>query len=250
MRSSGFVAAFVALVVFGTLFVGSAAAVESTAQDLPEESEVGTDFEATFEVTELFDEFEEWTLAAQTELDNSTWTIRQFNQAGDQISRTDTDGGAAFDSIDIDDGARTVEVRVTGTTPEIEGLSYEPPDRFVAANFTLERDGGTERAIGEHESHHYTEESREARLAIDSASETVGDSGDARSSLDSAISAYESGNFENAITLAERAEGEASQSQFIRNAALGVGAVIVLAVLLGGGYWVYKSRQKGPSRLK
>ena len=251
MRSSELVAAFVALVVFGTLFVGSAAAVESGAQDLPEESEVGTDFEATLEVTELFDEFEEWTLVAETDLDNSTWTIRQFNQAGDQVSRTDTDGGTAFDSIDIDDGTQTVEVRVTGTTPELGELSYDPPDRFVAANFTLERDGGTERAIGSHESHHYTAESREARLAIDSASAAVGDSGgDARSSLESAISAYESGNFENAITLAERAESEASQSQFIRNAALGVGAVIVLAVLLGGGYWVYKSRQKGPSRLK
>ena len=251
MKSSKLAAAVVALLLFGSLFAGSVAAVESSPQELPEESEVGTEFEATFEVTDLFDEFERWTLVANTGLDNATWTIRQYNQAGSQITREDTDGSTASEAVDIDDGTATVEVRVTGTTPELGELSYEPPDRFLAANVTLERDGGTERVIGEHESHHYTQESREARQAIDSASDAVGDSdGDARSSLDSAISAYESGNFENAISLAERAEGEATQSQTIRTALLGVGVVIVLAILLGGGYWVYKSRQQGPSRLK
>ncbi len=251
MRSSKLVAAVVAVLLFGTLFAGSAGAVGSSPQDLPEESEVGTDFEATFEVTELFDEFEQWTLVSETELDDSTWTIRQYNQAGSEISRQDVDGQTALDSIDIDDGTATVEVRVTGTTPELGNLSYDPPDRFTVANFTLERNGGTERSIGQHESHHYTEESREARAAIDRASDAVGDSGgDARSSLDSAISAYENGNFENAVTLADRAENEATQSQLIRNALLALGAAIVLVALIGGGYWVYKSRQQGPSRLK
>jgi hypothetical protein len=251
MKSSTLAAALVALMLFGTLFVGSAAAVESSPQELPEESEVGTDFEATFEVTGLFDEFERWTLVANTELDNATWTIRRYNQAGDELSREDSDGASATEPIDIDDDTARVEIRVTGTTPELGELSYEPPDRFVAANFTLERAGGTERSIGSHESHHYTAESRQAREAIDSASESVGDSGgDAKESLDSAISAYEGGNFENAVDLAERAEGEASQSRLIRNVLLGVGAVIVLAILVGGGYWVYNSRQQGPSRLK
>ena len=251
MTSSKLAAAVVAVLLFGSLFAGSVAAVESSPQELPEESEVGTEFEATFEVTELFDEFERWTLVGNTELDNATWTIRQFNQAGDQIVRQEADGSTAAQDVDIDDGTATVEVRISGTTPELGELSYDPPDRFLAANFTLERDGGTERVIGEHESHHYTQESREARQAIDSARDAVGDSGgDAQSSLDSAISAYEGGNFENAISLAERAESEATQSQTIRTALLGVGAVIVLAILLGGGYWVYKSRQQGPSRLK
>ncbi|WP_181692299.1 hypothetical protein [Natronomonas sp. LN261] len=252
MKSSKLVAALVAVSLFGALFAGSATAVESSPQDLPEESEVGTDFEATFEVTGLFDEFERWTLVANTELENATWTIRRYNQAGDELSREDADGPTATEPVDIDDDTARVEVRVTGTTPELEALSYEPPDRFVAAAFTLEREGGTERTIGSHEVHHYTEQSREAREAIDSASEAVEESGsdEARSSLDSAISAYESGNFENAIDLAERAEGEVSQSRLIRNALLGVGVVIVLAVLLGGGYWVYKSRQQAPSRLK
>lgn len=250
MKSSQPIAALVAVLVFGALFVGPAAAVQSSPTDLPEESEVGAEFEATFELTELFDEFNEWTLSAQTELDNSTWTVRQYNQAGDEISRVDTDGQSVSQAVDLDEGTATIEVRVTGTTPEVDEWSYDPPDSFVAANFTQERDGGTADEIASHESHHYTTESKDARDAIDRAQGEVGDSGDARSSLDSAVSAYESGNFENAINLAERAEDEASQSQLVRNSLIGVGVVIVLLLVIGGGYRVYKSRQKGPTRLK
>ena len=81
MKSSKLVAAVFAVLLFGTLFAGTTAAVQSSPQTLPEESEVGTEFEATFEITELFDEFESWTLTAETELDNATWTIRQYDQA-------------------------------------------------------------------------------------------------------------------------------------------------------------------------
>ena len=252
MRRSKLVAVLGSVLMFGTLFAGSAAAVQSSPTDLPEESEVGTDFEATVELTELFEEFGEWTLSAETELENSTWTIRQYNQAGDEISREDTDGQNATQAVDIDDGTARVDVRVTGTTPEAEAWSYDPPDSFVVANFTQEREGGSDRDIDTHRSHHYTTESKDAREAIDRAQESVEGSGSdsARSSLNSAISAYESGNFENAIDLAERAEDEASQSQLIRNALIGVAVVIVLALLIGVGYRVYKSRQKGPGRLR
>jgi hypothetical protein len=252
MKHSRVVVAFFVAVLVGSAFVGPAAAVQSQPDDLPEESEVGTDFEATFEITELFDEFESWTLSGETELENATWTIRQYDQAGGEISREDVDGATVSAPVDIEDGAATIEVRITGTTPEIEQLSYEPPERFVVANFTQEREGGTAEEIASHEAHHYTQESREARRTIDSASEAVegSGSGDAQDSLDSAVSAYENGNFENAIDLAERAEGEASQSQLIRNVAIGVGAVIVVAVLAFGGYRVYKSRQQDTSRLR
>ena len=252
MTSSKLLAVFVAVFMFGALFAGSAAAVQSTPTDLPEESEVGTEFEATFELTELFDEFGEWTLSADTQLQNSTWTIRQYNQAGDEISREDTDGQNATQAVDIDEGTARVDVRVTGTTPEVEEWSYEPADSFVVANFTQEREGGSDRDIATHESHHYITESKDAREAIDRAHQSVEGSGSdsARSSLDSAISAYESGNFENAVNLAERAEDEASQSQLIRNALIGVAVVVVLALLVAVGYRVYKSRQKGPGRLR
>ncbi|WP_299234283.1 hypothetical protein [Natronomonas sp.] len=252
MNRSRLAAAAVAVLLFGALFSGPAAAVGSQPQDIPEESEVGTELEATFEVTELFDEFNEWTLVAGTELENATWTVRQYNQAGDQISREDTDGPEATQSVDIDDGTATIEVRVTGTTPEIESYSYDPEDRFVVANFTQQRSGGTDAAVGSHETHHFTAESREAREAVDSAREAVEGSGSAEAErlLGNAVSAYERGNFENAIDLAEQAEGEASQSQLVRTGLLVGGAVVVVVVLAAGGYRLYRSRQQGPGRLK
>lgn len=252
MKSNKLVAAACAILLFGTLFAGTTLAVQSNPQDLPEESEVGSDVETTFEITELFDEFESWTLAAETELDNATWTIREYDQAGSEISREELDGQNVTQSINIDEGTATIEVRVTGTTPELGELSYDPPDRFVLAAFTQQREGGTDNSIATHETHHYTSESQQAREAIDQAQDAVGDSesGDARSSLDSAISAYESGNFGNAISLAERAEDEASQSQLVRTGLIAGGAVLVVLLLAVGGYRLYKSRQKDPSRLK
>lgn len=252
MRSNKLVAGIFAVLLFGTLFAGTALAAQSTPQDMPEESEVGTEMETTFEIDDLFDEFETWTLTAETELENATWTIRQYNQGGSEISREETDGSEATRPIDIEDGTATVEVRVTGTTPEMGELSYDPPDRFVVANFTQMREGGTDRDIATHETHYFTAESKEAREAIDSARTAVEGSGsdDAQSSLNSAISAYESGNFENAIDLAERAESEADRSELIRTGLM-IGAVLLVVALLAGvGYRVYRSRQKGPSRLK
>ncbi len=252
MKSSTLVAAVFAVALFGTLFVGTTLAVESNPQTLPEESEVGAEMEATFELTDLFDEFESWTLAVETELDNATWTVRQYNQAGSEIAREDTDGPDVTQSVDIDDGTSSIEIRVTGTTPEIEAFSYDPPDRFTVANITQQREGGTARDIATHETHHYTAESREAREAIDRAQAAVSESSSdsAESSLESAISAYEGGNFENAINLAERAEDEASQSQLIRMGLFAGGAAVIVLLLAVGGYRVYKSRQQGPSRLR
>ncbi len=252
MKSNKLFAGVFAVLLFGTLFAGTALAVQSTPQDMPDEAEVGTEMETTFEIDELFDEFETWTLTAETELENATWTIWQYNQGGSEISREETDGSETTQPIDIEDGTATVEVRVTGTTPEIDELSYDPPDRFVVANFTQMREGGTDREIETHETHYYTAESKEAREAIDSARTAVEASGsdDAQSSLDSAISAYESGNFENAIDLAERAEDEADRSELLRTGLMIGGVAIVVALLAGVGYRVYRSRQKGPSRLK
>lgn len=252
MKSRSLVVVLVSVLLVGSLLAGTVAAVQSQPDELPAESEVGTDFSATLEITELFDEFESWTLAGETELDNATWTIKQFDQAGSEVSRTETDGQEMAQEISIDDGTSRVEVRVTGTTPEIDNLSYQPPDRFVVASFTQEREGGSNNDIATHESNHYTPESKEAREAIASAEAAVEGSGSdaAQLSLESAISAYESGDFDNAINNAERAENEAGQSQLVRNVLLGAGVVVVLAVLIGVGYWIYKSRQQDTSRLR
>jgi TolA-binding protein len=252
MKSRTLFAATLACLLFGTLLVGPAAAVDSSSDDLPEEAEVGSSVEATVEFTQLFDEFEQWTLRSETNLTNVTWTIRQFDQAGNQVDQTSDDGQSVKAQVDIEDGTNRIEVQVRGTTPEIENLSYDPPQQFRFAEFTQVRTGGTANAIDSYEVHHYTTDSKEAREAIDSASEAVesSGSGDAQNSLDSAIDAYEAGNFDNAVNNAERAESEASESATLRTGLLVGGVVIVLLVLLGGGYYLYKSRQQDPSRLR
>lgn len=231
-------------------FVGPAAAVDSSTQNLPEESEVGSDVEATFELTQLFDEFEQWTLEGETELEDATWTVRFYDQAGNQIDSTETD--SLSEDVDIDDGVHRIEVRVVGTTPAVDNYSYDPPQQFAAANLTQTATGGSQSGIASYQVHHYTQESEEAREAIDSASAAVeassSDSGQAL--LQSAISSYENENFQNAIDSAEQAENEASQNRLLRNAAMGVGGLVVLLLLVAGGYRLYRSRQQSPSRLR
>lgn len=250
--SSRVLATLLACLLAVSLLAGPVAAVESSSDDIPEEAEVGSSVEATFELTELFDEFESWTLAGETELTEVTWTVRQFDGAGNQVEQHSTDGQEVAEDIDIDDGTARVEVRVTGTTPELGNLSYDPADAFTFANLTQERAGGADREIDTYEVHHYTEDSKAARNAIDSAAEAVEQSGssDAETTLQDAIGFYENGDFERAINTAERAEDQASQSLLIRNVALYGGVAVVILLLAGGGFYVYKSRQQGPSRLK
>lgn len=245
-------AATLAALMVTSLFVGAAAAVTSEPQELPEESEVGSDFEATFELTDLFDEFEEWTLAGETNLTNVTWTVWKYDAADSQIEQTSYDGQAFNESITIDEGVNRVEVRVTGTTPEVQQYQYDPAQQFRVAEFTLERGGGTQDTIASHETHHYTADSAEARQALDSASEAVDRSGDSEASdtFGSAVSAYEAGNFGNAIDLAERAEEEASSSERRQTFLLYGAAAAVLLVVLGAGYYLYQARQQEPDRLR
>lgn len=243
---------FVVCALVTSLFVGPAAAVKSSTGDLPEEAEVGTDVEATFEFTQLFDEFEQWTLQGETELQSVTWTVRQYDQAGNQVSQTSADGQQLSAQVDIEDGTSRIEVRVTGTAPPIENYSYDPPQRFVFANFTQARSGGTAQPIDGYQVHHYTAESKEARNAIDSASEAVNasSSDEGEAFLQSAISSYENENFQNAKESAKNAEDAASQDRLLMMGAIGVVALIVLVVLVGGGYRYYKSRQQAPNRLR
>jgi TolA-binding protein len=252
MKSSKLLSLLVAGLLVSSLAVGSAAAVETSPEELPEESEVGTEYEATFELTELFDEFEQWTLNGETELENVTWTVRQYDQADNQIRQTSVDGQEFNEDINIDEGTSRVEVRVTGTTPEIGNLSYEPEERFTVANFTQVREGGTQNEIATHDAHQYTTESKEARNAIDNASTVVDRTGDqeAQETLQGALSAYKAGNFGNAISLAGRAGSEAAEAETRRSLLLYGAAAVVVLLLLAGGYYLYKSRQQSPGRLR
>jgi hypothetical protein len=228
------------------------AAVESTALDAPDDAEVGTDFEATYEVTDLFSEFEQWTLVGETGVTSVTWTVTQYDQAGNQVLQDSYDGQAFTQEVDIDSGVSRIEVRVRGTTPGFDTPQYDPPQRFTAADLTLQRQGGTQQAIDTDNVHHYTQDSRSTRENIENAEAVVDRSGDDRSreSLESAISAFEAGNYDNADRLADRADDEAQRNARTRSTILYGGAAVVVLVLLGAGWYVYQSRKQGPGRLR
>ena len=252
MRPDALISVLVVGLLAAAVLAGPAAAVDSSPRDVAEESEVGTDYEATYELTDLFTDFEQWTLVGETDLESVTWTVTQYDQAGNQVAQDSFDGQEFQQGVDIETGVSRIEVRVTGTTPGFETPTYDPPQRFTGASFTLNREGGTQQDIEAYEVHHYTQESRSTRETLDRATETVEESGDdqSRETLDSAISSYNVGNYDNANQLANRAEDEAESSQRTRTLLLYGGAAVVIGLLLGGGYYLYQSRKQGPSRLR
>ena len=252
MRCKALLSVLAAGLLAAGILTAPAAAVQSTALDAPDDAEAGTDFEATYELTELFTDFEQWTLAGETAVTSVTWTVTQYDQAGNQVAQDSFDGQEFQQGVDIETGVSRIEVRVTGTTPGFETPTYDPPQRFTGASFTLNREGGTQQDIETYEVHHYTQESRSTRQTLDRATATVEESGDdqSRGTLDSAISSYNAGNYDNANQLANRAEDEAESSQRTRTLLLYGGAAVLVALLLGGGYYLYQSRKQGPSRLR
>ena len=252
MRPDALTSVLVVGLLAAAVLAGPAAAVDSSPQNVAEESEAGTDYEATYELTDLFTDFEQWTLVGETDLESVTWTVTQYNQAGNQVAQDSFDGQEFQQGVDIETGVSRIEVRVTGTTPGFETPTYDPPQRFIGASFTLNREGGTQQDIDAYEVHHYTKESRSTRETLDRATTTVEQSGDdqSRETLDSAISAYNGGEYDLANQLANRAEDEAESSQRTRTLLLYGGAAVVIGLLLGVGYYAYQSRKQDPSRLR
>jgi len=220
---------------------GTAAAVSFSAED-PQASQVGETVEYEIEMTEVFiDQPDQWTLEAETELENASWQLVATDVSGDEVARSET---GQLD-LNSEDGVDTVTIEVQGDVPSISEYSYEDPD---AENYLL---AGISQADGpslqQWEAHRYTEGSQSARQAIDDAADRVGaDSGE----LDSAIALYNSGDFDQATSEAEDIrEGAESQQQTQQLLLLGGGAVVVL-LLLGGGYYVYKGRKQNTNKLQ
>ncbi|MFW5974202.1 MAG: hypothetical protein ACOCPZ_02335 [Natrialbaceae archaeon] len=220
---------------------GTAAAVSFSADD-PEASQVGDTVEYEIEMTEAFtDQPDQWTLEAETELENASWQIVATDVSGDEVARSDTD------EIDLDseDGVDTVTIEVQGDVPEISEYNYEDPD---AENYLLvglsQADGPS---LEEWEAHRYTEDSQQARQAIDDATDRVGEDND---DLESAIALYNSGDFEQATSEAESIREDAeSQQQTTQYLMFGGGAVAVILVL-GGAYYVYQGRKQNTNKLQ
>jgi hypothetical protein len=223
------------------------------------DAEVGTQITATVTLTELYQnpQLESWTLEGETELTDVTWTVEYYDQTGARVNQQSFDG-QSFSGAQIaaEDGTSEVQVRITGTVPEVEEYSYDPAQSFTVLDLTQAREGGSSNDIDSWSATHYTEGSREARNAIDDAAAAVEevDSQSAEQDLQSAIEAYngDGNEFDLATDLANQAQEEAESTQqsnrLIRFALYGAGGLVVIGLIVGGFlYW--RSQQSGPDKL-
>lgn len=253
------------LVVLAT--VGTVSAVTVTSENVPDEAEVGAEATVEVQLDQLYDDFDEWSLEGETQLENVTWTV-EFYDGDQQLEQYHHDGQEISQSgIDRDDTnePRQVRVIVTGEVPEIETYNYEEPQTFAAMNLTQVRgEDGAQNEIDSWEVHHYTENSKEARETIDDANAAVEDAraegGDvkrAETDLTNAIGFFDGtsseDDFENAISAAESAQTEAddAQSSAERFGLLMYGGIglVGLLVIGGIGYVVYQRQQDDYDKL-
>ncbi|MFC7176078.1 hypothetical protein [Halosegnis marinus] len=243
--------AVVAALLVLTAAVAPVAAVSTSSEGVPQEAQVGDEVSATYTFTDLYTDYESWTLRGETNLTGVTWTVRELDQAGNQVSQQSYDGGSFNESVALSDDTARVVVEVRGSAPEVENFTYDPAEEFVLADFSLVRDGGTQQSITTSRVHHYTEASNEARTAIESAQAAIDNAGgddEAEATLEDAVEAYNNEEFGSATTFAENAEQQAQQAESTqsRNQLIlyGVAALLVVAVLVGAVlYW----RSRGDS---
>jgi hypothetical protein len=234
--------------------VGSAAAISADGT-APEPRQTGE--QVTMEVTiqEPFTEMpDQWTLAGQTDLASANWTVEKLNQRGNVVSRTDVSNATVTESFDIANDTDSIRVTVTGNVPSLSTFNYTDLSVENYTVMSLSQQNGNSFAE-QWRSHRFTEDSRAARQAIDQASAAVenatGNAG--QDDLDRAINAYDAGNFDNALSLAEDAEATAEENQPSDDGlpiALIAGAVVVLLIVVGGGLYYWQSQQEDTSRLQ
>ena len=223
------------------------------------DAEVGEQITATVTLTELYQDpqLETWTLEGQTELTDVTWTVEYYDQTGARVDQQSFDGQSFSGAqVSAEKGTSEVRVRITGTVPEVTEYSYDPPQSFTVLDLTQAREGGSSNDIDSWSATHYTQESREARNAIDDAAAAVEEvnSQSAEQDLQRAIEAYngDGDEFGLAADLATQAQEDAEQTRqsnrLTRLALYGVGGLVVIGLLVGGVlYW--RSQQGGPDKL-
>jgi hypothetical protein len=226
-----------------------AAAIAAEAEDVPETQQVGSEAQATFALTDLYEDgSNEFTLRGSTRLRNVSWTVRKVTLNGDTSSETFT--GRSFETtVSASNNVERVEVVVTGRAPPVSEFSYDPAQSFRFARLS-KAVGDNVNTVGTWSVTHYTRDSRNAREAIESAESAVEASGNgaAGEQLNRAIRAYEGGDFELATDLANDAESSASQarqsSQRTRLLLFGAVGLVALALVVGGV--LYLRGRSGP----
>ena len=225
------------------------AAITADSSAVPDQQRVGEEAQATITLQDLYEDgTDEWTLRGRTRLTNTTWTVRMVTLNGDTSSQTFT--GRTFETtVSAAENVERVEVVVRGRAPDVREFSYDPPQRFEFARLSKVV-GDNVNVVDTWRVHHYTQSSQEARQAIEEAEPVVSGAGsqEAREQLNRAIQAFESGEFGLASDLASDAERTARNAQqssrTLRLALIGVGVVVVLALVAGGV--LYLRSQSGP----
>ncbi len=234
--------------------VAPAAAVSVEKKDVPQSAKVGSQVTSSITLHDLYKnpQLESWTLEGHTELNDVTWTVRYYDQTGSKVSQKSFDGQNMSADLNAKNGVSEVQVEVTGTVPTISNYSYDPAQQFELMKLTQARNGGSSDVVVTKKVHHYTQASKGAEQNLTAAQSAVGGSGKGKDTFDSAVSAYDHGNFENANSLANRAAKEANSAQqsqkTIHLALYGVGGIVVLLVLVGGFVW-YRSQQDSYDKL-
>lgn len=250
-HSSRVAAAFLAVAFVAA---APALAVSVSADGVPGEAEVDSTVSANYETTDLYTEYDAWVLQGTTELTNATWTVQLYDQTGARIGRETYTGSSFQQPISAADDVNRVAVTVEGTVPPVENFSYEPAQSVTVSKLSQGQDGGSSDVLESWSTRPYTSSSKDARTAIedaetaiDDASATGADTTEAEELLDSAVSAYNGGNFDNAVQLANKSAEEASaaaaskqQTSLLIKAGAGV---VGLLVVVGGVYWYLNSRE-------
>lgn len=264
-ESNGYSERIVALLLVVVVLASVAqvvGAVSADVESMPDSGEVGSQVSATVLLTDLYRDpnLESWTLDGETALTDVTWTVTYLDQGGNQIDTQSVDGQELSASgIALDDDVSEVRVKVTGTVPAVRNYQYRPRQTFEIMSLTQTREGGTSNDIDSWTVYHYTPKSQTAREAIDSASTAVddaqnrgADTATAEDTLDDAIAAYETGSFDLAITLAEKAQTQAQsarQSAETFQLAIYAGLGLVGIVVIGGLVYWYQNRETPYDRL-
>jgi len=227
----------------------------SLSGETTDEREVGSEVSVTYTVNDPFEPFQEWTLRGATELENVTWTVREIDTANQTVrsvtypQEDGADPGTFEHPVSQGDNVARLTVTLTGDVPNVSDYTYDPPNRITVAEFR-QAAGGSVETLETYRTHPYTNESRAARDAIDSAREVVGAnaSQDAQGDLRDAIDFYDGEQFDQAVANAEEAERKAEQAEqqqdLVELAILVAGAVILIA-LVAGGIYRYRKNQTG-----
>ncbi|WP_135824000.1 hypothetical protein [Halorussus ruber] len=239
--------------------VGPAAAMSASASGAPGEAEVGSDVSTTFTITKPFSDYDSWTLNGTTELTGVTWTVELYDQGGAKIDQKSYDGQSFDHDLEKSD-AYEVKVQIEGTVPEVENFTYDPAQSLSLAELNQVREGGSSEAIDSWDFRPYTEESDDARSAIENAEESIEDAEDsgagvseAQSNYEDAISAFDGENFGLATDLATKAQDKAESSQQSNQQTqmllYGGAGLLALVVVVGGFLW-YRNQQDDYDKLR